>query len=189
MSEENKERITKTDSTEVVKKKSTQKLWQSVFSFDPNEVKNTLFNKILIPGINNLISSALKSVIDGIFHTGSGGYSTYNNTPSASYQSYYADRGTVPKTYTRTPNPLEENIWVDDKRKADDIVTQVKMEIVHNGFATVGLLYDRAGLTVPYTMEFWGWTSFPANVVPSKNAKGEDGWIIVTPAAMEIQKR
>lgn len=180
------ERVTKTETTEVVKKKNSQKLWQTMFSFDPQEVKNTVVNKIVIPGVNNLISTTLKSIIDGIFKT-NGSYSGYSSTPSSSYQSYY-NSGTVQKLPSKILNPMDENIWIRDESAARDIVTEIKMTIAHNGFATVGQLYDRAHLTVPYTAEYWGWTTFNAGVVPGKNAKGEDGWVIVTPPAMEIHR-
>lgn len=182
------ERITKNESAEVMKKSGSTKFWQSIFTFDGPAIKDMLINKILIPGTKNLMSNLFKTAIDSIFGTGtSAGYSS-GSTNTASYQAYYNDRGTVPKTQRKISNPLEEDIWVREEAKARDLVTDIKMTIVHNGFATVGQLYDRAGLTVPYTAEYWGWMNFDAKVLPGRNAAGEDGWVIVTPPAMEIRR-
>lgn len=172
--------VVKTGNAKVRKTSEASKFARLFLSEDAGATKEYVVEEVLVPKAKDLITSILKAIVDTIFY-GRGGYSGGNRSNS-SYVSY-RDYGSKPReSRPRTSQPMFSDIVVTDPHEASEIIGRMEEIIDRYRIATVGNLYDLAGLKVPYTAENYGWTDFKN----AKIVKTYDGYVIKTPPCMPI---
>ena len=176
------------NSTAKVKKKGFgKKLRDAFIQDDIDNVKDYIFEDIVVPGIKRAILDSLYNSISMMFGETRGGYrDDYRGRTSArvSYSSMYSrnDRDRRDDRPTRRRADFEE-IEVDDLREAEDILSRLDELIDRFGIVSVADLYDIAGLSCDHTYNNYGWTSLSA-AKPVRLRNGH--YILSMPKAMPI---
>ena len=155
-----------------VKKPSTASKFAKMFlSEDARSTKDYVIEDVLVPKAKDLITSILKSIVDTLFYgRGGGGSSSRSNSSYVSYRDYGSSRKEERRSSTYRSQPMFSDIIFDNPQDATEVL------------ATVGNLYDLAGLKVPFTAENYGWADFKN----AKVVKTADGFVIKTPPCMPI---
>ena len=167
-----------------VKKPSTASKFAKMFlSEDARSTKDYVIEDVLVPKAKDLITSILKSIVDTLFYgRGGGGSSSRSNSSYVSYRDYGSSRKEERRSGTYRSQPMFSDIIFDNPQDATEVLARMEEIIDRYRIATVGNLYDLAGLKVPFTAENYGWADFKN----AKVVKTADGFVIKTPPCMPI---
>lgn len=183
----NKETVEKKDVKPVVnggvktKKKSELRKFADVFiSEDVENVKNYIFNEVLIPGIKDLAINTLSMMLWG--EAGRGRRSNSNGS-RMSYQNYY-NKG---KSERRENNSARTRFDYNDiifETRGDAELVLSELDELMDSYEMVSIqdLYSAAGLDCPYTYNNYGWTNIRSAAVIRVN----DGYMIKLPKAKPL---
>ena len=150
--------------------------------------KNHIIYDILIPSAKSFVLESVKSIL-GIGGQPGMGYRnpsqtvTYNRPSYTNYSNAY-------NTQRVNAAPLNQgiqydNLVVNSKAEADDVLAALNDAIGRYGLVTVGILYQLVGRAdYPYVYDNYGWMNI-ASAYPVANLDGT--WSFKLPRAVPIQ--
>jgi hypothetical protein len=136
---------------------------------------------IVIPGVKTLIFDTATEILDLMLFGGSGHLSSKNRNrrERASYSSYYDDKnrgGRRNESYRNLGNDPDD-IILDTRREAQDVLEELDHLIHQYGQASIADFYDIVGVTSTFTDNKYGWTSIRnAGIKPVR-----EGFLIILP--------
>lgn len=161
---------------------------RAIISEDAQNVKSYILMDVLIPSFKKAISDIVTNGIDIILY-GETGHTQKKNGAAGrvSYRNYYDgnnDRFKNGSTNTRTPSSnrtsvaLFEDITVDTRGEADDILQRMSEYLEQYPMISVADMYDLANIkNFPYTYNNYGWTS----IASAKPVRVIDGYLLKMP--------
>lgn len=171
------------EGTATLKKKSLgTKIREQFTGDDAQSVGNYILFDVILPAAKNMLSDAVSQGIDRILFGGS--------RPSSGHSSRLVSRTGYNKMYrgdatsdrrelsgrARATHDFAE-VRLESRDEAESILNGLDNLISEFGVATVGDLYDLAGITVDFTNEKWGWTDLRGAGI----RRGRDGYFIDLP--------
>lgn len=167
------------------KKSGAQKFAGAFLPEDVTSVKSYILRDVVVPGIKNAIADVVSIMLFG--ETGRLGGRKTGAGSKVSYNRYYDDRRDDRRDYgrPRAPGGFEyDDIVFETRADAELVLDQLEAVINKYGVASVGDLYDLAGITPPrgYTSNKYGWT----DIRSAKVARTRDGYILELPRAAQI---
>ena len=168
--------------TKKIKKSEVRKFASIFLPEDTVGVKEYILFDIVIPGIKNAMMDVLSIMLFGETRrsgrSGDGGRSrlTY-------HRSSIDERRERDYARPRSSSFEYDDILFETRGDAEVVLDQLDAEIEHYGTASVGDLYDLAGITCKsYTANNYGWT----NIRNAKVVRVSDGYILQLPRATQI---
>ena len=166
------------------RKKSEVKKFANIFApEDVNGIKSFIISDVIVPGIKNAIADVVSIVLFG--EAGRLGKSKKNGGSKYSYQNYYSDDRDERRDYGR-PRAAGfdyDDILFETRGDAELVLDQLEAAISNYGIASVGDLYDLAGITCrTYTANKYGWT----DIHTAKIVRTRDGYILQMPRTVQI---
>lgn len=143
----------------IKKKSDAQKFLGSFISEDVADVKTYVLMGILVPAIKKAISDIVTDGVDMLLYGNTRDRKKRGNGGYVSYSSYSSDRRDDRRTSTRSTRYDWDDIILDSRGEAEEVLDQLNELIDSYGVASVADLYDLVGLTVQYTENRYGWTS------------------------------
>lgn len=184
-SKENTKRVEKVVTGPVkIKKKSEVRKFADIFvADDVANVKGYIVNELIIPTIKNTISNIVRDGIDMLLF----GSPRRDNKPRGAighvdYTKYSRDE---PRTTNATRSAIyrHEDIVVDTRGEAEEVITQMEAVIETYGMVSVADLYDLVGISGNYTDHKYGWT----NLHNAEPIRVRDGYMIKLPKALPLK--
>lgn len=163
------------------KKKSELRKFADVFiSEDVANVKNYIFNEVLIPGIKDLAINTLSMMLWGEAGHGRRSSSTGSRM---SYQNYYNKGKNERKETASVRTRFDYNDIIFETRGDAELVL-TELDELMDSYEVVSIqdLYSAAGLDCPYTYSNYGWTNIRSAAVIRVN----DGYMIKLPKAKPL---
>lgn len=151
---------------------------------DVRDVHKYLVSDVFIPKMKDIFWDI---VVDGFHmwlfgeersHNSSDGYSSY-----VSYNDRYSNpynRKNRPETFVNNYNL--DNIYLDRKGEADEVIRKLNERILRYGIVTVAELYESVGWPTNYTDYNYGWTSLRN----AESIRTRDGYKLKFPKPMPI---
>ena len=142
----------------------------------------------MIPSLKKAISEAVREGIDMILFGESRGRRSTSNSSYVSYRDYsrrddYRSRERDPGLPPRTRGTLYDDIIVETRVDAEEILTRMDELIDTYGAVSIGDLYALIGRTdAPYTAERYGWH----NIANAEPVRIRDGYLLKLPKAIPI---
>lgn len=168
-----------------VKKQS--KFAGSLITGDVHGAKDHLIYDILIPSAKNFALEAVKSFLG--MSGGNNGYRpsqtvTYSRPSYTNYSNQYNGQQRI-NSAPLNQGIQYDNLVVNTKAEADDVLAALNDAIGRYQFATVGNLYQLVGrVDYPFVYDNYGWVSV-ASAYPVANLDGT--WSFKLPRAVPIQ--
>lgn len=160
---------------------------------DSRGVGEYVLMDVLIPAAKDMIADAVSQGVErklfGDVRSSSrrGGYRPSTGGPLG-HVSYHkmsepSRRGEPERSYNRrSRGGPADNIWVPTRAEASEVLDTLAELIDVYEVATVADLYELVGMTADFTYEKFGWVSMHGFDV----RRAKDGYVIVVPAAVEI---
>lgn len=153
-----------TGNARVKKKSSLGKLSGTLISEDVSNVKSYILMDVLIPAAKKTILDIITNGADMLLYGETRSSRRGGGSSSVSYVSYdrFADRDRRDdrnRYSTRNSGVLNEDIVLDNRGEAEEVLRQLDLLIADYGVASVSDLYDLVGATAPYTGNRYGWTN------------------------------
>lgn len=177
------------------KKSGISKLAGSIISEDAQNVKSYIVMDVLIPAFKKAISDIVTNGIDIILY-GEAGHTKRSNAGRVSYRNYsdsssrtsgvtrYEDRHRGDTRASRGSVSLFDDIVVDSRGEAEDILSRMSEYLENYPFISVADMYDLANITsFPHTHNNYGWKS----VAEAKVIRVDDGYLIKMPPVMPLK--
>lgn len=166
------------------RKNEVRKLADAFITEDVHSVKDYIIQDVLLPAAKKAISEMVSSGIDMLLY---GEAKSKNrsgrNESRVSYTKYYDrererdyDRG----ARTRTRGYDYDDIILDTRREAEEVLDRMQDLIDTYGMVSVADLYDLVGINGSYTDNKYGWTHL-------RNAdvqRVRDGYLLKLPKAL-----
>lgn len=167
------------------RKSGVRKLADIFISEDIDSVKSYVLLDVLVPALKKAVSDIVTNGIDMILYGESG--RTKNRTASSkvSYSRYYDSRDREPESRRINPTYGSDDISVESRGEAEDVLYQLETLISRYGMASIGDLYDLVGITVGsgnYTVENYGWTDISRATI----VRVKDRYLIKMPRAKPL---
>lgn len=167
-----------------------RKLIDMFVSEDSGNLKEYVLLDVLVPAIKDTISTVIKDAIDIVLFGGAGSASgRTRNGSKITYTNYYrsSSRNDDRRASASAPSGRGrfdyDEIEFNSRGDAELVLKDLNDIIDTYQWATVGDLYDLAGLVPPYTSNNYGWTSIrTAEIVRVRGGK----YIIDLPKASPI---
>lgn len=167
----------------IVKKKSgVHKIADIFISEDASSVKSYVWSDVFVPTIKKLFCDIIKDSADIIF---GGGTRRDRNGIRSGYVSYdrFSDRRDDRNYSTSRSSGLDyDNIILETKGDAEEVLMQLDGVIDQYGHATVLDLFDLVGKTAPHTANKYGWT----NLRNARSERVRDGYLLRLPRALPL---
>jgi hypothetical protein len=167
----------------IVKKKSgAHKLAEVFISEDAGSVKSYIWSDVFVPTIKKLFCDMIKDSADIVF---GGGTRRNQSGIRSGYTSYdrFADRRDDRHYGISRSSGLDyDNIILETKGDAEEVLMQLDGVIEQYGHATVLDLFDLVGKTAPHTANRYGWT----NLRNARSERVRDGYLLKLPRALPI---
>ena len=171
----------------VVKSKKKNGFLGMFMSGDFIDIKNYIMQDVLVPAIKNAIED---TVSNGISMMLNGGEPRRNKKSSGassrvSYRSYYEreDRERErDRTQTRTTGYSYDDITLETRGEAEDVIARLDELIDVYGMATVADLYDLVGVSGQHTDCKYGWT----NISSASHVRVRGGYLLKMPRARPL---
>ena len=169
-----------------VRKKTQASKFKDVFiSEDAANVKSYILMDVLVPAVKKAVADIVTDGIDMILYGGSGGGRSKNRSRSSkvSYTNFYdrRDEGRS-RIDTRRTSYGVDDIVLDTRGEAEDILMHMRDIIDEYDFASVADLYDLVGVTGSYTDNKYGWD----NIRNAEVVRVRDGYLLKMPKAKPI---
>ena len=142
------------------RKNEVQKLADAFITEDVHSVKDYLIQEVLLPAAKKAISEMVSSGIDMLLYGEAKSKNNRSRNESrVSYTKYYErerdyDRG----TRTRVRGYDYDDIILDTRREAEEVLDRMQDLIDNYGMVSVADLYDLVGINGSYTDNKYGWT-------------------------------
>lgn len=150
---------------------------KKIFNTDFKAVMESVTERIIIPGIKNCISGAIKGAVDMIFGNGNSSSTTTTSKPvdRVSYVGYY-DKTTTSSLLSNKPDVFD-NLIFNTSEDATRVLNGIRETLSEFHVMSVADLYELVGLKSDYTDNKYGWTSInSARIEPSNN-----GFVLILP--------
>lgn len=165
------------------KKNEVRKLADVFIAEDVHNVKEYIVQEVLLPAAKKVISEMVTSGIDMLLYGESKYKNRSRNESRVSYTKYYDrererdyDRG----TRTRSRGYDYEDIVLDTRREAEEVLDRMQDLIDSYGMVSVADLYDLVGINGNYTDNKYGWTHLRSGDVQ----RVRDGYLLKLPKAL-----
>lgn len=166
------------------RKNEVRKLADAFITEDVHSVKDYIIQDVLLPAAKKAISEMVSSGIDMLLY---GEAKSKNrsgrNESRVSYTKYYDrererdyDRG----ARTRTRGYDYDDIILDTRREAEEVLDRMQDLIDTYGMVSVADLYDLVGINGSYTDNKYGWTHLRSADVQ----RVRDGYLLKLPKAL-----
>lgn len=167
--------------TAKVKKKNEMQKFASVFiSEDVKSVKSYIITDVLIPGIKKAITETVNLILYGE----SKSKSNNSTSPKPSYRSYYDSNNNTSNTaITRRSAYSYDNIVVDNRADAEEVLDNMNNIIRKYGIVSVADMYDLVGIVGNYTDNKYGWTDLRTAKIERER---DGGYRIDLPRALPL---
>lgn len=184
---EQDEKIVKKVTTAKVRKQSLGRRMAETFTGDDAQsVGQYVLFEVLLPAFKNMVADAVTGGVERLMFGDSRGrrgssssYSKASYTPYNRMSSSSSDRDRERRTSTRVRHGHEE-IIVDNRDDANDIISQLIDLIERFDVATVPDLYAMIDKTPNFTDEKYGWTDIH-DMRRVEVRRLRDGWLIDLP--------
>lgn len=159
----------------------------SMFTDNMAGAKEHIIYDILIPSAKNFALEAVKSILG---MSGNGNYRAPAQTVNYGRPTYtnYSNYSNTYSNNTQRPSNQGiqyDNLVVNTKVEADDVLAAMNDTISRYGFVTVANLYQLVGrVDYPYVYDNYGWVGLPS-AYPVANLDGT--WSFKLPRAVPIQ--
>lgn len=166
-----------------VKKKGTIRRFLDLFVADEQgNIKEYVILDVIVPALKDLIWNVATGSLE-MKMWGSGRKSAKGSSAASkiSYSSYY-DRGIVQRESKPRLGYSFDEIILDNRGEAEDVLGRMDELISSYGMASVADFYDLVGIAGNHTDNKYGWTDIRnASIVRTR-----DGYIIKFPKALPI---
>ena len=166
------------------KKNEIGKLKDVFISEDVHNVKNYILMDVLVPAIKKAVSDIVTNGIDMVLY-GSTGHSTKKTMGSrVAYNSLY-DKDNRERRFsdsTTRDGYNHDDIIVDSRGEAEDVISQMQDLIDTYGYVSVADLYDLIGITGKHTDNKYGWK----NIRNAEPVRVRDGYLLKLPKVIPL---
>lgn len=173
-------------SVKVKKKTDIRKFAESFISDEAENIGSYIVMDVLFPAIKNTILDIITGSAEMLFGTDRrrrNGRSTVDRVSYVNYNDRYRDRDRRPSENVRRSACDFDDIVVDSRGEAEEVLAQLDAMIDTYKVARVSDLYDLVGITGPHTANRYGWTNL-------RNAEAvrlrDGGYLIKLPRAIPI---
>lgn len=156
---------------------------------DVKSVGAFVFQRVIVPALQNLAVNTINSVARGIF-LGEGSINTYNeprrgSTGYTPYGSMYqGDNRSATVTKHKTGGRFRfEELSYADYGDAQLVLDDLDECIKASGRATIADLYEASDISCPYTGHYYGWT----DLSKARIVQDGDRWWLKMPNAIEFK--
>ena len=163
------------------RKNEVRKLADAFITEDVHSVKDYIIQEVLLPAAKKAISEMVSSGIDMLLYGEAKSKNRNRNESRVSYTKYYErerdyDRG----TRTRARGYDYDDIILDTRREAEEVLDRMQDLIDNYGMVSVADLYDLVGINGSYTDNKYGWTHLRSADVQ----RVRDGYLLKLPKAL-----
>jgi hypothetical protein len=165
------EAIVKPGRVSIKKQSAWKRAKHRIFEEEGAELKNYVFNDVLIPSIKATISDIVANGIDILLygearHIGQRKTNVIGGRLDSIYRNYSVSSVTNTKPSNRpvvgSSAAFRHSLSLDDfifqtRGEAVDILNRMSTILIDYGIVTVADLYDMCGCTAPYTYNNYGW--------------------------------
>jgi hypothetical protein len=153
-----KKKVSKVVTGNVKTKKS---LYNVIFAEDIRSVGNDIVTDVVIPFVKKVF---VDSICEGAHKLFLGDSARRSSTPASriGYSSIYDSRSgySTKPSESRSRTVFDyENIVIDDRTEAEEVLVRMDELIETYGWASVADLYDLVGMTCEHTDNNYGWSS------------------------------
>ena len=162
------------------KKKSEVKKLTDVFvAEDVSSVKDYILMEVLLPAAKKAISDIVTNGIDMLLY-GETKSKDRKKDSRVSYTNYYRERDYDRGTRTRVRGYDYDDIILDTRREAEEVLDRMDDLIDTYGMVSVADMYDLVGISGNYTDNKYGWT----NLRNADVQRVRDGYLLKLPKAL-----
>ena len=163
------------------RKNEVRKLADAFITEDVHSVKDYIIQEVLLPAAKKAISEMVSSGIDMLLYGEAKSKNRSRNESRVSYTKYYErerdyDRG----TRTRARGYDYDDIILDTRREAEEVLDRMQDLIDNYGMVSVADLYDLVGINGSYTDNKYGWTHLRSADI----RRVSDGYLLKLPKAL-----
>ena len=163
------------------RKNEVRKLADAFITEDVHSVKDYIIQEVLLPAAKKAISEMVSSGIDMLLYGEAKSKNRSRYESRVSYTKYYErerdyDRG----TRTRARGYDYDDIILDTRREAEEVLDRMQDLIDNYGMVSVADLYDLVGINGSYTDNKYGWTHLRSADVQ----RVRDGYLLKLPKAL-----
>ena len=163
------------------KKNEVRKLADAFITEDVHSVKDYIIQDVLLPAAKKAISEMVSSGIDMLLYGEVKSRNKDRRDSRVSYTKYYErERDYERGTRTRARGYDYDDIVLDTRREAEEVLDRMQDLIDTYGMVSVADLYDLVGISGSYTDNKYGWTHL-------RNAdvqRVRDGYLLKLPKAL-----
>lgn len=164
----------------VKKKNEMQKFASTFISEDIKSVKSYIITDVLVPGIKKAITETVNLILYGESRS----KSNNSTSPKPSYRSYYDNNTNTANTaITRRSAYTYDNIVVDNRVDAEEVLDNMNNIIKKYGIVSVADMYDLVGIVGNYTDNKYGWTDLRTAKIERER---DGGYRIDLPRALPL---
>lgn len=178
-----KEKLAPVTTNVTVKKESAvSKIGKKFIAEDAKSAGAYVFESVVVPTIQKLITDGVKTFIDWIIYGRSGGTTTRGGVSHVSYSSYYDKPKPTPQQTTRPSVYTVNEIIFDNRGDAEQVLLRLKEAVQRYGMVSVSDVYDLIDQQCEYTARKYGWRDLStAEVIRKAN-----GYIITFPKVVPL---
>lgn len=172
-------------SAKKVKKNGLEKMADVFVEEDLKSVRQSVMKENIIPGVKELISNTLHNAIDLIFF-GESGHRKIKKNGYTNYSQIFTAKNTsgVPNKPRRGTRRSYEEVCVETRDEAEDIMNALYDQIEQYGSASIMDLYDFAGLDTTWTDNDYGWDDISEATIIRR---AHDEYVIRMPRPIPIK--
>lgn len=160
------------------KKNKVRKLADVFISDDIENVKDYILMDILVPEIKKAISDIVTNGVNMLLYPDG---KKNHKSSKVSYRSYY-DRERQRRSARSGPAYNYDDIILDSRGEAEDVLLRMDEIISKYGVASVGDLYDLVGIDGNFTDNKYGWT----DIRNARAVRIKEGYLLKMPRAMPL---
>lgn len=160
---------------------------------DPKDVAKSVYHDILVPQIKDMFYDVWTGGMSRLLYSDGQTPRTrtrFGSRPNyTAYDRMYNNRQRIadtPSQRTTVPDASAkafENVVLEDKRDAEEVLSNMNDYIEQYQNVRVSDLYDLVGITSTYVDRSWGWTDLRGSSVQ----RVRDGWLINLPSPEVIR--
>jgi hypothetical protein len=163
------------------KKGEVRKLADAFIAEDVKSVKDYINQDVLIPAAKKAIVEMVDSGINMLIYGESKPRNKDRNNSRVSYTKYYErERDYERGTRTRVRGYDYDDIILDTRREAEEVLDRMQDLIDTYGMVSVADLYDLVGINGSYTDNKYGWT----RLRDADIQRVRDGYLLKLPKAL-----